>query len=97
MSKIKSYTIGVGEINFISDSGNNYTINKYSGCSCKGFIFRHRCGHYDEAKRMGLIDQIKNNIFNTSFKFKQSEYIISMRKDAIKKFLKMEIISTPFS
>ena len=85
MSKIKSYIINDEKIIIVSESGNKYEITK-RGCSCKGYTFRHNCAHYTEAKKIGLVDKIKNDVKNL-FDFKRSEYIISMRKDAIKKFL----------
>ena len=84
MTKIKSFKIDGSIIEIISDTENKYTITK-TECNCKGFAFRKKCGHFDEAKKNGLIDILKNSTKSATI-FK-SPMIIKERKKAIIWFL----------
>lgn len=87
MTKEDKYNIIGDAIQCISASGNEYTITADS-CSCKGFGFRRKCRHLETADKLGLFKELeKQKNCKSPIDFYNSPLIISVRKDAIKKYL----------
>jgi len=83
MPKIQNYEVIDNGLIITSSSGSQYRITK-SACSCKGFGFRRNCGHYTEAKTLGLLDLIIDKPISV---FLQSPYIKAERIKSIRYFL----------
>lgn len=79
------FTIVKNQLKVKSESGKTYIIDR-EGCNCPGFGWRRNCRHFTEAKVKGLLDKLpKNEGFHG---FVKTPYIVKMRKDAIKQWLK---------
>ena len=76
-------------------SGNKYIITKDEICKCKGFTYHHECRHLDQARKMGLIDELKaqKEEISSPMSFYNSPVVKKERLAAIRAFLTKQNIS----
>jgi len=81
---IKTFSVLGDKVVFTSMSGNDYVITKTS-CSCKGFAFRRKCSHYEEAKSSGLLDSLNDKSYSQVV---SRALNVKLRREALRVFLK---------
>ena len=78
---MNTFTLAGNKLLCLSKSGKTYTIYR-SSCSCPGFGFRKHCNHFDEAKKLGLLNKLPKEQTNIL----KSYFVVSLRKDALRLF-----------